>query len=119
VSYTKLIITEPRSLPTIISASENLGIDGSRILIFDPVGQTIPDGFQSWRSLLEHGECDWVRFDDEQTSKSTTAALLFSSGTTGLPKAAAISHKNLVSQHTLVYEVTPSQYEVRMAKFGV
>ncbi|OAP55592.1 hypothetical protein AYL99_10565 [Fonsecaea erecta] len=56
---------------------------------------------------------DWIRFDDEQVSKRTTAARLFSSGTTGLPKAAALSHYNLIAQHTLVNETQPIPYEPR------
>jgi acyl-CoA synthetase (AMP-forming)/AMP-acid ligase II len=88
-------------------------MDRSKVLIFDNAGQAIPDGFKSWRSLLEHGDRDWDHFDGEKVSQSTTAARLFSSGTIVLPKVAAISHKKL-AQHTLVYEASPIPYEVRM-----
>jgi acyl-CoA synthetase (AMP-forming)/AMP-acid ligase II len=75
-----------------------------KILILDNTAAPVPKGYQSWRSLLNHGEQDWVAFDDEQTSKTTTAMLLFSSGTTGLPKPAMLSHYNMVAQHTIVFE---------------
>jgi Long-chain acyl-CoA synthetases (AMP-forming) len=38
---------------------------------------------------------------------------MFSSGTTGLPKAAIITHYNFIAQHTLTYEISePKPYEV-------
>lgn len=62
---------------------------------------------------MKFGEEDWVRFDDLKTAQTTTAARLFSSGTTGLPKAVAITHYNLIAQHELVLGANPRPYPVR------
>ncbi len=113
-SLTKFVIVEPELLPAVLAAAEESSIQRSKIWLFDDQNESnVPSGVSSWRELLNHGERDWVRFDDEEQSKQTTAARLFSSGTTGLPKAAAISHYNLVAQHILVNEVKPVPYEVR------
>lgn len=114
-SRTKLIVTEPDFLPAVLAAAKDCGIGRSSILILDVENEQIPAGFVSWKTLMEHGEKDWIRFDDEQVSKKTTAARLFSSGTTGLPKPAANSHYNLIAQHTLVHEVHKTPYEVRLS----
>lgn len=73
--------------------------------------KNIPLGYRTWRELLGHGEEDWVRFDDEELCRTTPAARLFSSGTTGLPKAADLSHQNLIAQHTLVHEIDKRPYQ--------
>lgn len=113
-SRSKFIITEPELLPNALAAAKECGIPSANVRIFDVLKQEIPAGFKSWEELLEHGEKEWMRFDDETTSRNTTAARLFSSGTTGLPKAAVISHYNLVAEHTLVHEVVIKPWEVRL-----
>lgn len=111
-SKAKFIIAEPELLSTIKAAANECKITDANIRIFDVHGQTIPQGYQSWTELLNHGEDDWIRFDNKDISSSTPAARLFSSGTTGLPKAAVVSHYNLVSQHTLAVEPESPLYEV-------
>lgn len=97
-------------------ATASVGIRNERILVLNSGSGSedddLPGEFQSWRSLLEHGERDWVSFDKLERARDTTAMLLFSSGTTGLPKPAMLSHYNLVAQHTLVYEYQPRPYLV-------
>lgn len=61
---------------------------------------------------MGHRESDWESWDDEGRSKETTAARLFSSGTTGLPKAVEMTHHNFIAQHTMVVEWKPRDYEV-------
>ena len=78
-----MVVVEPELLPNVWKAAQEFGLSRDRILIFDNHGQKLEDGFRSWRVLFEHGESDWPRFDDLETAQNTTAALLFSSGTTG------------------------------------
>ena len=109
----KYLITEPEMLQSILAAAKECDIPESHILIFNVDGRDVPEGFQSWETLLNQGEEDWVRFDDLDTARNTEAARLFSSGTTGLPKAAMISHYNLVAQHTLCWDLDKRDYDIR------
>ena len=100
-SQAKIIIAEPELLGAPKAVAASLGMPANQILLLADES----DGtHQSWRSLLTHGEQDWLHFDDLETAKNTTAFLVFSSGTTGLPKAAQLSHYNLVAQHTIVFD---------------
>ena len=103
-SQTKFIITEPEMLEAVIAATQECDIAKSNILILNVLDQAVPEGFISWETLLSHDEEDWVRFNNTETAKKTEAARLFSSGTTGMPKAAIISHHNFIAQHTLIWE---------------
>lgn len=114
MSDARFVITIPEVLPAVTAATKELDppIPQNHIWIFDTLDQTIPQGYVSWRDFLTHGEADWVRFDNEHISRTRTAARLFSSGTTGLPKAVTLSHKNFVAQHTLMSEVVPPNFPV-------
>jgi acyl-CoA synthetase (AMP-forming)/AMP-acid ligase II len=121
IAQVRAIIVEPELIPNALKAAKECNIPLSRIFVFDhhtPLSHPTVDGPQtwkglkSWRSLMRYGEADWERWDDEQKSKDTTAARLFSSGTTGLPKAVDMTHYNFVAQHTMVLEWKPKDYEV-------
>lgn len=114
-SQAKFLISEPEILGSLEAAAKGVGIPGSNIRVFNALGQTVPSGMRSWEDLLNAGEKDWVRFDDLKSAQETTAARLFSSGTTGLPKAVTITHYNMTAQHELVYEVHPRPYRVSIS----
>ena len=109
-SKAKLIIAESDILKAPKETALKLGIPKERILLLAEPNDIQSHEHRSWRTLLDHGEQDWVRSDDLETAKNTPALLMFSSGTTGLPKAAIQSHYNLIAQHILVHE-NPSHPE--------
>ena len=100
----KYILAEPGLLQKVEKAASEANVPRSNIYAFDPKTSDA-HGFKSWQELIQHGEKDWQDFTDPKRSNET-AAYLFSSGTTGLPKAAQLSHRNFIAQHQLVYEAS-------------
>ncbi|RAH65410.1 acyl--CoA ligase [Aspergillus aculeatinus CBS 121060] len=108
----RFIITESELYGPIRTAAHDLNIFLSHVRIFNTREETIPEGTVSWTDLFEHGEKDWARIHDGSIAAQTTAVRLFSSGTTGLPKATEITHTNLIAQHELVFELHHRPYWV-------
>ncbi|EXJ73638.1 uncharacterized protein A1O5_03400 [Cladophialophora psammophila CBS 110553] len=110
ITKASFLISEPELLDSLLQAARDKGIPQANVRIFNTQPhQSVPEGFTSWTDLMQHGEGDWVRFDDLDTCANATAARLTSSGTTGLPKATITSHQNLIAQHELLY--SPMVYQ--------
>ena len=114
-SKAKTVIVEPDLVERISEAAKPCNIEERLILELD--ARLIPWSShpRSWASLLGHSEQDWVRMTDLDECKSTIACRLYGSGTTGLPKAASISHYNLVAEHTLAHKCNPKPFEASFA----
>jgi long-subunit acyl-CoA synthetase (AMP-forming) len=114
----KFVFSEPEILPNMAAALKENHIDvGKRLFILDTQeGQTVPEGsgLQPWRTLVTEKEEDWIRFDDLETARDTVIQLYFTSGTTGLPKLAMTTHRNMVGEHTLFYEANPRSYPFKI-----
>lgn len=108
----KMLVAPDLLDPVLKAVSQMDSMGEEDIMIFNPDGGQAPSGFKQWSDLLTHGEQDWLRFDDLKTATETDAARLFSSGTTGLPKAASLSHRNLIAQQTLVVEAQKFPWRV-------
>lgn len=116
VAKIKFVLAEPEILPNMLDALRENGSDISNNLFVLDTSATssLPKGRRSWRELLKHGEEDWITFDNEQTAADTVAQLYYTSGTTGLPKCAMTTHRNLVAQHQLFFEANPRNYTVKL-----
>ena len=68
------------------------GLDKFHVMYFDSRDHCAGDTGTSFSSLIECGEAEVTRVDPQ-----TSALLLFTSGTTGKPKVAVVSHANLIS----------------------
>ncbi|KAH8799478.1 hypothetical protein F5884DRAFT_812328 [Xylogone sp. PMI_703] len=97
----RYIITSPQHISNIMLSNSSLSdpVPVDNIFIFDtPHNPSVPPSFQSWQTLLQHGESTWVHFDDETSSKENIASLFSTSGTTGLFKIAAVSHHATIAR---------------------
>ncbi|CAG8972934.1 hypothetical protein HYALB_00001354 [Hymenoscyphus albidus] len=107
----RFVVTQPEMVGSVLEVAGTCKIGKERIWVFDVLGEEVPDGLRSWRSLLGVGERGWEGFDDEVMAGDVVAARLFSSGTTGFPKAVDISHRNLVAQHVLTQEINKKPWK--------
>ncbi|KAE8448738.1 hypothetical protein EG329_008953 [Mollisiaceae sp. DMI_Dod_QoI] len=94
ITGAKILLTELKTLPVALEAADGCGISHSSIFILNYQDETVPSPYKSWKTLLSHGEKDWVQIEDAETP----AAFVSTSGTSGLPKAAVIPHSYLISQ---------------------
>lgn len=111
-SKANLVITAPDLLPTVKAVAKRLWIADSKLLVFATPRDT-PDGFRSWQELFQHGEDDWLRFDNEKLAKETPACLVSTSGTTGMPKMAVLSHHAWVALNCVIDDPNPKPYQIK------
>jgi len=114
-SKTKLIITEPEHLPRVLAAARLCNISDTRIFALAPSeAHELHADSRDWTTLLEHGESDWIRFNDAQRSRVTAVGLFSTSGTTGLPKMAARTHLSFVAESVAIQEHQAKPYTVSL-----
>lgn len=117
LSQPRFIVTSNELLPKLQEWVTD--VDLSRIILLDvhqsqslglgPPNQA-PVSSISVRSMLRHGELDWMRLAGEKEVKETPAAYFLTSGTTGCPKLAVLSHYSMVAHFSQIHQEVP--YEV-------
>ncbi|KAK6208076.1 hypothetical protein LQW54_007121 [Pestalotiopsis sp. IQ-011] len=129
IASPRLIIASQDVVSTVVKMCKFKGIPNERIYVFDDLFvQTTPkdcfneaiDELVSDRNyfasiklvsdLRNHGIASWQTLPDEEAAKNTPAIYFATSGTTGLPKLASLSHYSLIAQHKSLYASVP--YEV-------
>ena len=107
-----LIIAEPELLPALQTVTRALDIPETSVLAFAEAHEA-PAGLRSWPELFQYGQDDWVQFDDVKLAKETPACLVTTSGTTGLPKLASLSHHAWVALNCLIDDPIPKPYMIK------
>jgi len=60
---------------------------------------------------------DWRRITDRKELETITIALIYSSGTTGLPKEVPLAHRNIVSSTTVAQQCFMAQARIIKPEF--
>lgn len=107
IAQAKFLFAEPPMLATTLQSAKDCGIPDSRVFTFDTRDQAPVAGHRSWTELLDYGEADWITFDDPTQAKNTISSLSFTSGTTGFPKAAMVSHSYAINQCRILQNQKP------------
>ncbi|KAK3310110.1 uncharacterized protein B0T15DRAFT_517435 [Chaetomium strumarium] len=118
-SGAKALVTQPAYLATALSAAEKAGLAAERVVLLGP--QRDPSGrTRHFSSIIRNasgctvpGKEDYAKPPIRWQPRSDLAFLVYSSGTTGLPKGVGLTHYNMVANVLQASYVEGSQWRSR------
>ena len=115
LSRARFVVTEPDRVDRVRAAATQCGIPESRIFVLHQDDDPDNTGVRSWTELLKFGEVPWLALKGEDKARETSAALLSTSGTTGLPKLAIRSHDGFIQEGLAMSDSSNKPYPVSFA----
>lgn len=96
---TKLLVCTPQLKSTALAGAKQAGLPEDRVLVLgDGEGLVLTEASSGKTVPLSDEQLEWKRITDRKILEDSILCVLFSSGTTGLPKGVQLSHANLVSE---------------------
>ncbi|RFU77998.1 4-coumarate- ligase 2a [Trichoderma arundinaceum] len=94
----KIVVCSEDVQNTALSAAHNAGLPARNVLVLKSYPEIQLKSADGTVECNFGGSLDWRRITDPRELEYSKACIVYSSGTTGLPKGVLISHQNMVSE---------------------
>lgn len=96
----RLIVCSAECRDTALAAAKECGLSEERVLVLESAPERSLKVAQSGEQVIGKvgEELEWERITDQRELDERVICLLYSSGTTGIPKGVNLSHTNIVSE---------------------
>nr|XP_036582525.1 AMP-binding enzyme [Colletotrichum truncatum]KAF6791229.1 AMP-binding enzyme [Colletotrichum truncatum] len=114
LTESKMIICSPDLKELAAAGGTAAGLPEDRILyIGDSHDFRLFEAKSQKQVPVSKEQLEWPRVTDQHTLENTVGCFIYSSGTTGVPKAVKISHANMIAQTMVISTPTINYYKTR------
>ena len=118
IGTSKLIICGTEFVDVATKAAKECGLPLSRVLVLDSTaGSWTLKSLEGNINAISNEQLTWRRVTDPKELKESLIVILWSSGTTGLPKGVMLSHLNLVAE-CYITSLSGREYAMKQLEAG-